>query len=91
MLLYAGKQCRSGQVEQFQFRFQFRVDDDVEFLIGVADVFVTDYFPQAVAPRHGLHVDCAGSVITAVHKKVLTLVMYRFGNRFFRVQGRDLR
>ncbi len=28
MLLYAGKQCRSGQDEYFQFRFQFRADDE---------------------------------------------------------------
>lgn len=41
MLLYAGKQCRSGQDEYFQFRFQFRADDEVVFLIGVADVFCT--------------------------------------------------
>lgn len=76
MLLYAGKQCRSGQDEYFQFRFQFRADDEVVFLIGVADVFCTDESSQADAPVNGFQVAGQGSVITAVHKKVLTLVMY---------------
>ena len=79
MLLYAGKQCRSGQDEYFQFRFQFRADDEVVFLIGVADVFCTDESSQADAPVNGFQVAGQGSVITAVHKKVLTLVMYRSG------------
>ena len=71
MLLYAGKQCRSGQDEYFQFRFQFRADDEVVFLIGVADVFCTDESSQADAPVNGFQVAGQGSVITAVHKKVL--------------------
>ena len=69
MLLYAGKQCRSGQDEYFQFRFQFRADDEVVFLIGVADVFCTDESSQADAPVNGFQVAGQGSVITAVHKK----------------------
>lgn len=73
MLLYAGKQCRSGQDEYFQFRFQFRADDEVVFLIGVADVFCTDESSQADAPVNGFQVAGQGSVITAVHKKSLPL------------------
>ena len=60
-VVVCGKQCRSGQDEYFQFRFQFRADDEVVFLIGVADVFCTDESSQADAPVNGFQV--AGQVL----------------------------